>query len=99
MAQIQIEIAPNKWLSELSKKFPNLRFNILSMFLTPKEVRNILIHLQGDNISPPFPILNSYQSILEHYIVSKMPTTILLNVKMWNPWMLISSIEDELLLK
>lgn len=98
-AEVEIELLSDKWLVELSKKFPNLSFNILSMSLIQKDVGNILVQVQGENTAPLFSVLNSHHSILGYYIISKTPTTTLLNVKVQNPLMYISSIENEILLK
>jgi len=98
-AEIEIEIPSDKWLSKLSKKFPNLILTILTMSLIKGNMGNILIRINGLNISPLLSQLESHESIVQFYVVSESENSILLNIKIKNPLMLISTIESEILLK
>jgi len=98
-AEIEIEIPNDKWLSKLSKKFPNLIINIITMSLIQGNIGNILVRVHGENTSPLLSELATHKSVIEHYILSKSKTSVIINIKIRSPLMLISSVESEVLLK
>ena len=98
-AQISIELPSDKWTHKLSKEFLNITFNILSMSLVRENICNTLITLSGNQISDLISKLKTNDSIIEYLIISNTPTSTLLNVKVRNPWVLISTIENEVSIK
>ncbi|NHI92370.1 MAG: hypothetical protein EAX96_07685 [Candidatus Lokiarchaeota archaeon] len=97
-ANIEIEIPQDKWISVITREFPDINLKILSMFLISENTGNTLIRIQGESFQPFILKLKEHKSIMEYSEISHNPDAMLLNVKMKNPKMLISSIENELLL-
>jgi hypothetical protein len=98
-ALVEIEVPNQKWISELTKEFTDLKLNILSMTLIRNNIGNILINLRGNDLTTILERLESHESVAEYIIISETDTSILLNVKIRNPWVLISHIENEVVFK
>jgi len=98
-AKLEIELPKEKSLSELSIHFPNSTFYILSMLPTRENIGNILIKIVGNNLSQLLSKLKSHNNVLGHSIISKTPSSILINLKSRNPWLLDWAIKNEVLLE
>ncbi|MBD3228575.1 MAG: hypothetical protein GF329_10340 [Candidatus Lokiarchaeota archaeon] len=98
-AVVEIEVPHQKWISELSREFPDLKINILSMYLIRNNYGNILINLRGNNLSLILKRLKSHESVIEYNLISETSNSLLLNVKIRNPWLLMSTIENEVVFK
>ncbi|MHA1270352.1 MAG: helix-turn-helix domain-containing protein [Candidatus Helarchaeota archaeon] len=98
-SELKIELPADKWIFTLSTEYPQMVINILSMSLIRENTCNILVNMRNINISSIISKLESHESIIEFLIISKTTDSVLLNVKIANPWLLISTIENEVIVK
>lgn len=91
---------PNKlWIAALSEKYPNIKFEILSILPTEEMVGNSLVKVSGSGTAQILKEIRAHPSCLELHIIDDSTNSKIFNVKTNDPWLLISLIKSEVILK
>jgi predicted DNA binding protein len=98
-AKLDIIMPKKLWIADLSKKYPEITFEILSILPTEKMVGNALIKISGSNLEHLLTEIKAHPSFIELYLISDSAKSKIVNVKTNDPWLLISLIKSEILLK
>ncbi|MFX1297983.1 MAG: helix-turn-helix domain-containing protein [Promethearchaeota archaeon] len=98
-AKFDILMPEQLWIASLSKKYPEVTFEILSILPTEELVGNALIKISGSNLVQILKEIREHPSSLEVYLISDSVKTKIINVKTNDPWLLISLIKSEIILK
>jgi len=99
IAKLEISMPEKLWIAELSKKYPDITFEILSILPTEKMVGNALIKFNGSNLDHLVTEIKAHPSSIELHLISDSTNSKILNVKTNDPWLLISIIKSEIILK
>ena len=94
----QITIPRTKWLSILNLKYPNLSIKILSKFLIRKDVGNILLELNGMDVTDFLMDLKLLKRTISFHILHQGDLNAIISVEMNDPWILNALVESKLLL-
>jgi len=97
--KVRIKVPKTKWLAKFNKKYPNLKFHILSKFLLDESTGNTLFRIQGPSIEQFLTEFQNLTDIPSFQILYNDGTMVILNVKVDDPWILIAVINTELLIE
>ncbi|NVM30098.1 MAG: helix-turn-helix domain-containing protein [Candidatus Helarchaeota archaeon] len=98
-AKFAIQMPTKLWIAALSKKYPEITFEILSILPTEKMIGNALVKITGDNAEKILQEITVHPSSLELHLISDLEKSKIFNVKTNDPWLLISLIKSEVILK
>ena len=98
-AKFAIQMPKKLWIAALSKKYPEITFEILSILPTEKMIGNALVKITGDNAEKILQEITVHPSSLELHLISDLEKSKIFNVKTNDPWLLISLIKSEVILK
>ena len=98
-AKFAIQMPTKLWIAALSKKYPEITFEILSILPTEKMIGNALVKITGDNAEKILQEITDHPSSLELHLISDLEKSKIFNVKTNDPWLLISLIKSEVILK
>ncbi len=98
-AKFDITLPEKLWIAVLSKKYPEILFEILSILPTEEMIGNALIKISGTHLDPILAEIRKHPSSIELYLISNSVNTKIINVKTKDPWLLISLIKSEVILK
>lgn len=96
---LKIKVPRSKWLAEFNKKYPTLKFHILSKFLLDENTGNTLFRIQGSSIDQFLKDFHNLPKGPSYQVLYNDKRLIILNVKVNDPWILIALIKTELLLE
>ncbi len=91
-------IPDKRWLYLFSSKFTELDFGILSLLPLSKRRGNCLLQVKGINFSAFLHDFREYYKEDQYVILNEAPSSLLINVKMANPWFLQTIIDTDLIL-
>ena len=98
-ATFQINLPDGLWIAEISKKYSKITFAILSILPTEEMIGNSLIKITGPNIDQFLEEIKTHPSSLEFNLIFDSKAYKIINVKTKDPWLLISLIKSEVILK
>ena len=96
---INIQLPQGKWISDLSKEFPDFTFNITSMSLLQNNVCNILVEIKGSKFSDLLKKIEEHVSVSESSTVSITSSSVNINVKTQEPLLLLFFNKEEIIIK
>ena len=98
-AEFEIIMPEKLWIAILSKKYSNIKFEILSILPTEKMVGNALVKISGPGLENILKEIKKHSSCFELHIIDNSEDSKIVNVKTNDPWLLISLIKSEVILK
>jgi len=98
-AEFQIRLPEGLWIAALSKKYPETTFEILSILPTVEMIGNALFKISGPDVEQILIEIKLHPSSTELYLISDLANSKIINVKTKDPWLLISLIKSEVILK
>jgi len=98
-AKFNIFLPDELWIAALSKKYPDTTFEVLSILPTEQMIGNALFKISGSNLEQILKEIKTHPSSIELYLISDAPNSKIVNVKTNDPWLLISLIKSEVILK
>ena len=99
IAKFAIHMPEKLWIAVLSKKYPEITFEVLSILPTEQMVGNALVKIIGPKLEQLVTEIKKHPSCMELHEISDFKNTKILNVKTNDPWLLISLIKSEVILK
>ena len=69
-AKLEIIMPEKLWIAELSKKYPEITIEILSILPTEKMVGNALIKINGSNLDQLVTEIKAHPSSIELHLIS-----------------------------
>ncbi|MHA1265990.1 MAG: helix-turn-helix domain-containing protein [Candidatus Helarchaeota archaeon] len=99
IAKFEITLPQELWVAVLSKKYPDITIEIMAMLPTADMVGNALFKLKGQNLEKIVNEIRAHPSLIELYLISDNNTSKILNIKTKDPWLLISLLKSEVILK
>ena len=98
-AEFEITMPEKLWIAILSKEYSNIKFEILSILPTEKMVGNALVKISGPGLENILKEIKGHSSCLELHVIDNSEDSKIVNVKTNDPWLLISLIKSEVILK
>ncbi len=98
-AKFQIIMPEGLWIATLSKKFPETTFEIMSILPTVEMIGNALFKISGPSVDQILNEIKSHPSSTELHLISDQSNSKIINVKTKDPWILVSLIKSEVILK
>ncbi len=98
-AKFNIYLPEELWITILSKKYPKVIFEILSIMPTEEMKGNALFKISGRELGKILSEIKTHPTSLEVYLISDTPQSKIINVKTKDPWLLLSLVKSEVILK
>jgi predicted DNA binding protein len=92
-------IPTNRWLGQISVKYPLLQFNVLSTLLLKKNQVNSLIQIKGVKLDNFWNDLSNTYDEEKYALVFRDTNTILINIIFDGPWILQNIMDAQLIIR
>lgn len=89
-ARIEIEFPENKWISEIFKKYPDIKLDILNFlpFDLEKSIGNAICEIMYYKIEPIIEGIKTHPSVIEFSVIEKEKNRVKFIIKTKNPYLL-----------